>query len=75
MHTHRGIGRIPGLTITEFIRVLVLDARTIDVIQKTLAKDDYALVEGWIQYKPYENRGKRAHSGYIVAKAVHRFEK
>lgn len=44
-------------------------------MQKTLAKDDYVHVHGWIQYKPYQNQGKKAHSGYIVARAVYRFEK
>lgn len=71
---HSGIGHIPGLVINEFIRVLVLDQRTIAIMRETMAKDDYVILEGRIQYQPYEVAdGKKNQGGYILASKIQRF--
>lgn len=63
----RGEGRIPGLVITEFHRVIIYDQSVRDSMQN-VNKFDRLLVEGKIGYMPYKYvSGKTKHGGFIVA--------
>lgn len=69
-----GEGHIPGLEMTEFHRIIVFDPKTIDVIRQTIKEHDFVLVDGRLQYKPYQLAGSgKKHAGFIVAKYVQRF--
>lgn len=72
---HRGEGRIQGLTVTEFHRVIVYDHPALGVVRNSIEKLDHVLIEGKIGYQKYKNvDGKVHHGGFIIASSVQRLE-
>ncbi|XP_055313140.1 uncharacterized protein LOC129574749 [Sitodiplosis mosellana] len=74
-HMPKGEGRIPGMIITEFHRVIVYDQPALGVLRNSISKFDRVLVEGKVSYMPYKiTSGKTQHGGFIVAQSIQRIE-
>lgn len=72
---NRGEGRIPGLLMTEFHRVIVYDHPALGVVRNSIQKSDHVLVEGKIGYQRYTNaNGRIIHGGYVIANSVQRLD-